>query len=154
MDVSPPGSSVYGISQARILEWVAISSSRGSSQPRDRTHISCRWSPAWDRHIFFFYWLSHQGRPALEYAPLKTYLFGTGLFWETTDREEALKTKEKLLFAREMYICQGNFHLCRCLPLWTKKKRISLGHKGPTIHGGDSLKSIEQSLPCLPCSSW
>ena len=34
---SPPGSSVHGISQARILEWVAISSSRGTSQPRDQT---------------------------------------------------------------------------------------------------------------------
>ena len=41
MDCSPQGSSVYGISQARILEWVAISSSRGSSWPRDRTHVSC-----------------------------------------------------------------------------------------------------------------
>ena len=39
-DCSPPGSSVHGIFQARTLEWVAISSSRGSSQPRDRTHIS------------------------------------------------------------------------------------------------------------------
>ena len=35
------GSSVHGIFQARILEYIAISSSRGSSQPRDRTHISC-----------------------------------------------------------------------------------------------------------------
>ena len=41
MDCSPPGPSVHGISQARILEWVAISFSRGSSRPRDRTHISC-----------------------------------------------------------------------------------------------------------------
>ena len=41
MDYSLPGSSVHGISQARILEWVAISFSRGSSQPRDRTHVSC-----------------------------------------------------------------------------------------------------------------
>ena len=41
MDCSPPGSSVHGISQARILEWVAISFSRGSSQPRDRTSVSC-----------------------------------------------------------------------------------------------------------------
>ena len=40
-DCSPPGSSVPRILQARILEWVAISSSRGSSQPRDWTHISC-----------------------------------------------------------------------------------------------------------------
>ena len=41
MDYSPPGFSVHGISQARILEWVAISSSRESSRPRDRTCISC-----------------------------------------------------------------------------------------------------------------
>ena len=41
MDCSPPGSSVHEISQARILERVAISFSRGSSQPRNRTHTSC-----------------------------------------------------------------------------------------------------------------
>ena len=41
MDCSPPGSSVHGILQARILEWVAISFSRGYSQPRDRTQVSC-----------------------------------------------------------------------------------------------------------------
>ena len=41
MDCSLPGSSVHGILQARILEWVAISSSRGSSQPRDSTCVSC-----------------------------------------------------------------------------------------------------------------
>ena len=41
MDCSPPDSTVHGIVQARILEWVAISSSRGSSWPRDQTHISC-----------------------------------------------------------------------------------------------------------------
>ena len=40
-DCSPPGSSVHGILQARILEWVAISSSRGSSWPRDQNYISC-----------------------------------------------------------------------------------------------------------------
>ena len=41
MDYSAPGSSVHGISQARILEGVAISFSRGTSWPRDRTPISC-----------------------------------------------------------------------------------------------------------------
>ena len=40
MNCSLPGSSVHGILQARILEWVAISFSRGSSQPRDRTQVS------------------------------------------------------------------------------------------------------------------
>ena len=41
VDCSLPGSSVHGISQARILEWVAISFSRGSSPLRDRTCVSC-----------------------------------------------------------------------------------------------------------------
>ena len=41
MDCSPPGSSVQGILQARVLEWVAIPSSRGSSWPRDQTWVSC-----------------------------------------------------------------------------------------------------------------
>ena len=42
MDCSPPVSSAHGISQARILEWVAISYSMGSSRPRGQTHcLSC-----------------------------------------------------------------------------------------------------------------
>ena len=40
MDCSQPGSSVHGISQARILEWIDISFSRGSSQPRDQSLVS------------------------------------------------------------------------------------------------------------------
>ena len=63
MDCSLQGSSVHGIFQARVLEWVAISFSRGSSRPRDRT-----WdSRIADRH---FYCLSHcsvvEGTPLLE----------------------------------------------------------------------------------------
>ena len=41
MDCSPPDSSVHGILQVRILEWVAIPFSRGSSQPGDRIWVSC-----------------------------------------------------------------------------------------------------------------
>ena len=41
LDRSPPGFSVHGISQARILGWVAISLSRGSSRSRDCTRVSC-----------------------------------------------------------------------------------------------------------------
>ena len=40
VDCRPPDSSVHGILQARILEWVAIAFSRGSSQPRDQTQVS------------------------------------------------------------------------------------------------------------------
>ena len=50
MDCNLPGSSVHGISQARILEWVAIFFSRGSSQPRDWiqvSHIAGRFFTVW-----------------------------------------------------------------------------------------------------------
>ena len=56
VDWSLPGSSIHGIFQARVLEWVAISFSRGSSWPRDRTPVPCI---IWRR----FYHLSHQGSP-------------------------------------------------------------------------------------------
>ena len=52
IDCSPPGPSVHGILQARTLEWVAISSPRGSFQPRSALQAD-----------FFFYHLSHQGSP-------------------------------------------------------------------------------------------
>ena len=61
MDRSPLGSSVHGILQARILEWVSIPSSRGFSQPRDQTPVSyvsciCRqvlyhWSHCMQNHL-------------------------------------------------------------------------------------------------------
>ena len=54
MDYSPPGPSVHGILQTRILEWVAMASSRGSSQHRDQTQVSCITGR-------FFYHLSYQG---------------------------------------------------------------------------------------------
>ena len=58
MDCSLPGSSVRGILQVKILEWVAIPFSKGSSQPRDQTQLS---------HIAggFLYQLSHQGSPRI-----------------------------------------------------------------------------------------
>ena len=58
-DCSPPGSSVLGISQARILEWFAISFSRGPSRPRDQTCITCHLLHC--RRVL--YPLSHQGNP-------------------------------------------------------------------------------------------
>ena len=55
MDCSPPGSSVHRISQSRILEWVAISFSRGSSQIRDQTRVS------WIGRRILYHWA--QGGP-------------------------------------------------------------------------------------------
>ena len=57
-------SSVHGVSQGRILEWVAISFSRGSSWPRDQTHVSCVTGGLLHcRRIL--YQLSHPGSPFL-----------------------------------------------------------------------------------------
>ena len=68
MDCSLPDSSAHGILQARILEWVAVLSSRGSSWPRDQIYISCiscigRWV------------LYHNGTP-LQYSCLQTPMDG------------------------------------------------------------------------------
>ena len=60
----PPLSSVHGISQIRMLEWVAISSSRVSTPPRDQTHISCI-----GRRIL--YPLSYLGSPGEQVTVLK-----------------------------------------------------------------------------------
>ena len=62
MDYNLPGSSVQGILHVRILEWVAIPFSRGSSQPRDQTQVSCiagRFFTIWaTREALFMAYLS------------------------------------------------------------------------------------------------
>ena len=79
--VAPPGSSVQGILQARILEWIAIPFSRESSQPKDRTQVSCIPGK-------FFYRLSHQWSPyagegngtPLQHSCLENRKYG-GAWW-------------------------------------------------------------------------
>ena len=69
MDCSLSGSSVHGISQARILEWVVISSSRGSFWPRNWTQLSlshCRQ---------ILYHLSHQGSPRIRTEYIKKHFW-------------------------------------------------------------------------------
>ena len=61
MDCSPPGSSVHGLLQARILECVAMPSSRGVSQPRDGTRVS--YVSFIGRQVLYHY--HHLGSPAL-----------------------------------------------------------------------------------------
>ena len=82
MDYSPPGSSVHGIFQARILEWVAISASRGSSQPRG-FELTSTVSPALQA--------SHRWRPRIQSSyllpPIYAYLYP----WERPTRSEQLR---------------------------------------------------------------
>ena len=68
-------SSVHGLLQARILEWVAIPFSRGSSQPRDQTHISCvagRCPTIWATTYIPLFWISFPFRSpeSIEYSSL------------------------------------------------------------------------------------
>ena len=55
MGYGTPGSSLHGILQAGTLEWVAISSSRVSSPPRNRTHVSCVFCIGRQGFFFFFF---------------------------------------------------------------------------------------------------
>ena len=71
---SPPGSSVPGVFQARILEWVAISYSRGSSRPRDWTCVLCI-----GRHIFFYRCVTWEACTLFEYWQIKVHLQKSGL---------------------------------------------------------------------------
>ena len=84
VDCSPPGSSVHGISQARILEWVAVSFSRGSSQTRDQTGVSiagrfftirATWAgqgfPFKYTLLFFFLFIGISGNPTGGTDPLQ-----------------------------------------------------------------------------------
>ena len=66
MDCSPPGSSVHGILQTRIVEWLVMPSARGSSQPRDQPLVSCTAGG------FFIYWATWE-------APLSTRHPGNSL---------------------------------------------------------------------------
>ena len=87
MDCSPPGSSLHGIFQARVLEWIAISFSKGSSWTRDRTWVSCiagwcftswatrespkeQWKWKWSRVLLFAtpWAVAYQAPPSMEFS--------------------------------------------------------------------------------------
>ena len=73
MDCRPPGSSVHGIFQARILEWVALSSCKTSSPPRDWTHICSGrqvlycWA-SWEAHACTVEFSLHKEREILPFV--------------------------------------------------------------------------------------
>ena len=91
MDCSPPASSVHGILKARILEWVAIFSSRGSSQPRDQTFFS--WSSCIAGRFFT---TEPQEKPHFNvicgnwlkmYKRLKIISLKCATYWENTEEK-------------------------------------------------------------------
>ena len=106
MDYSPPGSSVYGIFQARMLEWVAISYSRGSSQPKDRTYVSCIASSAFAGRFFITELLGNpfSGQKKKVYSVVWGYEVGMCLLssflgdsWVSGSRSSFWKTQVKVV---------------------------------------------------------
>ena len=90
MDYSPPGSSVRGTSRARMLQWVAISFSRGSSWPRDWSHVSCI-----GRRVLY-HWATWEALMVLSWKPTEVAPFPltmTLLSWlEKYDFDDHLAT--------------------------------------------------------------
>ena len=116
MDCTPPGSSIHGILQAWILEWVAIPFSRGSSWPRDQTWVS---------HISkqIHYCLNHQGSTYM-YVYIYTYIYIS----ITTALKERQGITARL---RRITECLMNFwHHSHTLPsiLYKSPFHCALGH--------------------------
>ena len=85
MDCSPPGFSVYQISQANLLEWVAISFSRGSITPRDWTWvfcIACRFFTGWSTRETLLYIITLNLFIYIECFPF--LVFGVKFIWHKT----------------------------------------------------------------------
>ena len=84
IDCSLPGSSVNGISQTRIMEWVAISSSRGSSQPRDLRLLHCRW--------ILYHWATRDAPITLRFILITTSTTLNALeIHHSTDKEKKFR---------------------------------------------------------------
>ena len=150
MDCSPPGSSVHEILQARILEWVAIPFSRGSSWPRDQIWVSCiagRFFTIWATRsevkslsrvrLFATPWtVAYQAPPSMGFSRQE--------YWSGVPLPSSYSTYcYLLLFKISYFTC---FLLCECsfppwrasssqteiLPIYMKK--VLLEHSYTHIH--------------------
>ena len=137
MDCGPPGSSVHRISQARILEWVAISFSRGSSWPRGWTRGSCQISCIAGR----FLTTEPPGKPCSSQTP------------SSIPPSSPLPLGNHHLFS--MFVSLFLFHryLCHIFDstckwyLWY----VSFHSAIFSVFTFDSLSSINSSNSCLTC---
>ena len=143
-DCSPPGSSVQGIFPARILEWVAISSSRGSSWPRDGTRVSYI---SWIDQRILYHWATRE-------APQYTLGMAKDICWEMASLGFVGQTRPRVPpsptprkhSAPRTHFTFGNFllslHLCSSSslpfrpPSWTvgEDDRAKVGSWRPGAH--------------------
>ena len=102
MDCSPPCSSVHGILQARILEWVAIPFSRGSSQCRDRTCISCitgRLFTAWATRDGY-----QEGKGETENWEIGIKIYTLWYIKEVTNKDLLYSTRNSIQYSVITYV--------------------------------------------------
>ena len=122
IDYSPPGSSAYGFLQARILELVAIPFSRGSSQPRDQTQVSCIAAG------FFTIWATRKAQALASTISLNPYQFSSvqllsrvRLFatqWTTACQPSlSITISQSLLKLMSLELVLPYNHLILCRPL-------------------------------------
>ena len=103
IDCSLPGSSVHGISQARILEWMAISFSKGSSRCRGQTQVSCI-----DREILY-YWTTREGFDLLSpYKDPYGYTRFTSIVHDSLTILDLIKHTKFLLTCKVIVTDSGN----------------------------------------------
>ena len=149
MDCRPPGSSTHGILQARILKWVAIPFSRGSSQPRIQTHVSC----IADRFFFFFYHLSHQGRLGDVWGRENKNKQTKGLMgFELLLKPYIWSWKEYI--CKFEYCCTQGIECMHPLPshfscIWLFATLWTIAHQAP-LSMGFSRQEYWSGMPCPP----
>ena len=116
MDCSLPGSSDHGIFQAKVLEWVAISSSRGPSQPRDR--ILYHWA-TWEAYLtanavikfHLWIWPQFQIIDCSSNLPESRKTFS----W----KQQSLLKRQRVLWYGQQFYFQWPLSPCLFLPRWT-----------------------------------
>ena len=107
MDCSPPGPSVHGILQARILEWVAISCSSGSSQRRNRIPVSCiagRFFTNWATNFSSFRNLTKSLKVILRYKLLRFLSCNTLHCWVCFSTWKLLQSKIVKCLRKSLYM--------------------------------------------------
>ena len=173
MDCSPPGSSVHGILQARILEWVAMPSSRGSSRPRDWTWVSSvsstgrrilyhshhlgasvipEWSTEWSALLLPGILVTSLSRPIFTVLNFLTWSFTVHMFFGLNF---------KLLWSQLIINLQREMAFLFCWEARQSQRRLLVPQSWwedfpacpSLLHSGRALKKVQVDL-CPPSFTW
>ena len=135
MDCNPPGSLVHGILQARILEWISIPFSRGSSWPKDQTLVSCITGVFFTisrmQNILLTNANGKMMRGSIDLRLHQTHYMELALFW----LKEPFKEKNKLIMEIKYYlICANINNQFITFPVKIRNKDSSYPYFYSTLH--------------------